>query len=337
MAAVAVLAPQVVTEFAMDVRAGLSNTQQKSLPSKYLYDELGSSLFEAICLLPEYGLTRAETRILRQHADAIVSSLPENSVVAELGSGTGTKTRILLDAIRRRNGQNGQNGQNGSSGPQVFYHPIEISASALRRCESEFENVPGIRCAGVQSEYLDGLRKVADHRVPGQHLVVLFLGSSIGNFTHEEGLKFLSEVRATLQSGDALLLATDLVKPVEKLLAAYDDPTGVTAAFNRNLLGRINRELQGNFNLSKYAHQARYNEESRSIEMHLCALADQVVSIRQLRQRFRIGEGETIWTESSHKYSLPEIRELASSCGFQFAGHWLDRTWGFAENLWTVS
>jgi L-histidine Nalpha-methyltransferase len=328
--AVGVFAPSAVSEFAIDVRQGLSTEGQKSLPSKYLYDALGSALFEAICVLPEYGLTRAEARLLHRLASAIVSALPDNLVVAELGSGSGRKTRILLDAIRRKDQRSGFR-------PLTWYHPIEISRAALERCESELSNVPGIRCLGIQQEYLDGLREVAAKRAPGQHLLVLFLGSSIGNFNQEEGVEFLSQARGILQPGDALLLAADLVKPVEKLIVAYDDPAGVTAAFNLNLLGRINRELHADFDLRNYAHEALYNEETHSVEMHLRARVDQMVRIESLGMDVCIRQGESIWTETSHKYFLHELQSLARDTQFHFGGQRIDETWGFAENLWTVA
>jgi L-histidine Nalpha-methyltransferase len=327
--AVAVLAPTAISEFAADVREGLSRPQ-KSVPSKYLYDDLGTALFEAICLLPEYGVTRAETRILEAHADSIAAALPQDLIVAELGSGTGKKTRILLEAISKRK---------HAGAPlyeQTYYHPIEISLAALQRCEMELRDLQGIRCGGVQREYLTGLREVALQRAPGQQLCVLFLGSSIGNFDEEEGVQFVSQLRAELRSGDALLLAADLVKPVDKLLAAYDDPTGVTAAFDLNVLGRINRELQGDFDLVRFAHNALYNHRTHSVEMHLRSLADQTAHIQQLGLRVRVCEGETIWTESSHKYSLGELQSLAVEAGFEIAGQWIEEEWGFAENLWVV-
>lgn len=336
--AVATLVASANAEFAMDVREGLSREGQKTLPSKYLYDALGSSLFESICLLPEYGLTRAEAGILERHADAIVARLPEKLTVAELGSGTGKKTRILLEAIRRRAERrspfNGHTTNGHTTNGHTTYHPIEISPAALERCESELRTVPGLRIVGVRQEYLEGLREVAGQRGPGEPLLVLFLGSSIGNFDNEEGVKFLSQVRSVLRAGDALLLAVDLVKPEETLLVAYDDPTGVTSAFDLNLLSRINRELGGHFDLQKFEHQALYNPETRSIEMHLRSLVDQNVCIEQLDMSFTIRRGETIWTETSHKYSLPELDDIARKTKFRAVGRWMDTNWGFAENLW---
>lgn len=328
--AVTVVSPSTLSEFAIDVRDGLSAPEQKTLSSKYFYDALGSALFEAICLLPEYGLTRAEARILERYADCIVANLPQNLTVVELGSGSGKKTRILLDAIRKK--------QEQTSGLQeTSYHPIEISPMALERTECELRLLPGVRTLGIQHEYLDGLREVAAKRAPGENLFVLFLGSSIGNFSYNESLQFLSQIRSTLQSGDSFLLAADLIKPVEQLLAAYDDPTGVTAAFNLNLLSRINRELGGNFDLARFEHQALFNEQTHSIEMHLRSLDDQIVHIAALNTRFHFAAGETIWTETSHKYSLHELHSLARSSNFRFQSQWIDHQWPFAEHLWSVT
>src|SRR5262249_44270781 len=160
-------------------------------------------------------------------------------------------------------------------------------------------------------EYLDGLREVAAQRTRGEQLLVLFLGSTIGNFDRPADAKFLRAVRQTLQPEDALLLGTDLIKPIPQLLDAYDDALGVTAAFNRNLLVRVNRELGGNFRLSEFAHEARFNPETRSVEMHLRSLRSQNVSIARAGLTVTFREGETIWTETSHKYSRPELLQLA--------------------------
>ena len=216
-------------DFAADVRAGLTRSGQKELPSKYLYDDVGSALFEVISHLPEYGLTRADERLLRRHANEIVDRLAAPVAVAELGSGSGKKTRWLLEALCRRQ--------------RTFYYPVEISRSALVMCERELSDIDSISIVGFEREYLDGLLEVAAHRQRNQRLLVLFLGSTIGNFDRAAGMKFLTEVRRILMPGDSLLLGTDLEKSNSQLLKAYDDEVGVTAAFNLNLLARINREL----------------------------------------------------------------------------------------------
>jgi len=306
-------------EFAADVRAGLTRTGQKELPSKYLYDNVGSALFEVISHLPEYGLTRADERLLRRHADEIVDRLSGPVAVAELGSGSGKKTRWLLEALCRRQ--------------RTSYYPVEISHSALVMCEKELRDIDRISIVGFEREYLDGLLEVAAYRKSGQQLFVLFLGSTIGNFDRPAGVKFLAEVRHILQPGDALLLGTDLEKPSAQLLAAYDDELGVTAAFNLNLLSRVNRDLGADFDLREFVHMAKINTEARSVEMHLQSQRRQLVSIPAAEIVVEFGEGETIWTESSHKYSAGEMIETARNAGFRCENQWIDEQWPFAENL----
>ena len=306
-------------DFARDVRTGLARPGQKELPSKYLYDDVGSALFEVISRLPEYGLTRADERLLRRHADEIVDRISGPVAVAELGSGSGKKTRWLLEALCRRQ--------------PTFYFPVEISRSALTMCERELRDIDAISIVGFEREYLDGLLEVAAYRQDGQSLLVLFLGSTVGNFDRPAGVKFLAEVRRILAPGDALLLGTDLEKPCDQLLQAYDDELGVTAAFNLNLLGRANRELDADFDLRQFAHVARINHNERSVEMHLRSRRRQVVSIPAAEVVIEFMEGETIWTESSHKYSLAEIRPMARNAGFRCEAQWIDDEWPFAENL----
>jgi L-histidine Nalpha-methyltransferase len=308
-----------VYEFAADVRAGLSLPKQKELPSKYLYDEVGSALFEVISVLPEYGLTRADERVLRRHAHDLVARLEKPVVVAELGSGSGKKTRWILEALCRHQ--------------HTSYCPIEISRTALAMCERELGDMDAISIVGFEREYLDGLAEVAARREEGEHILVLFLGSTIGNFDRPAGIKFLRQVRQILEPGDALLLGTDLEKPIPQLLAAYDDPLGVTSAFNLNLLARINRELDADFVLEDFEHTVRFNSEARSVEMHLRSKRDQVVSIPRAEFTARFREGETIWTESSHKYSRFEVVKLAHTSGFRCDSQWVDEQWPFAENL----
>src|SRR5580698_6553033 len=214
------VSPAVTAEFSSDVVVGLSQPGQKELPSKYLYDEVGSALFDVICVLPEYGLSRAGMRSLVRNAPVIV---------AELGSGSGQKTRVILEALAKRQ--------------RVNYYPIDISGTALSRCEREIGQIDQVSIVGFERAYLEGLREVAARRKDGEKIFVLFLGSTIGNFDRPAGDQFLREVRGILQAGDALLLATDLEKPVEQLVNAYDDEAGVTAAFNMNYLARLNREL----------------------------------------------------------------------------------------------
>ncbi|MFY9844183.1 MAG: L-histidine N(alpha)-methyltransferase [Terriglobales bacterium] len=312
----------VAYEFAADVRAGLARPGQKELPSKYLYDDVGSALFEVISHLPEYGLTRADERLLRRHASEIVARLDAPVAVAELGSGSGKKTRWILEAL--------------GQWQQTFYYPVEISRSALVMCERELSDIDSISIVGFEREYLDGLLEVAAHRQRHQHLFVLFLGSTIGNFDRPAGVNFLAEVRRILEPGDSLLLGTDLEKPAAQLLKAYDDEIGVTAAFNLNLLARINRELDADFDLAQFAHIARINPEARSVEMHLQSKCRQTVRIPAADLRVDFLEGETIWTESSHKYSSTEVFQMAENAGFSCQAQWIDEQWPFAENLLTA-
>jgi L-histidine Nalpha-methyltransferase len=308
-----------VSEFASDVRASLTKPGQRELPSKYLYDEVGSALFETISVLPEYGLTRADARLLKKFAGEIVGRLPLPIQVAELGSGSGKKTRWILEALSRRQ--------------KTYYYPIEISPSALAACAKELGQIDLVSIVGYEQPYLEGLRAVAEGRGEQDHLLVLFLGSTIGNFDRDAGEEFLREMRAILRPGDALLLGTDLEKNVELQLLAYDDPAGVTAAFNLNLLGRINRELGANFDLSSFEHDARWNAAERRIEMHLRSKRRQSAQIPAAALRIMLDEDETIWTESSHKYNAEEIRGMAARTGFRCDGQWIDEEWPFAQNL----
>lgn len=305
-------------EFAADVVLGLSHPGQKELPSKYLYDEVGSALFDVICLLPEYGLSRAGMRLLQKHSGEIVARLPRPVTIAELGSGSGLKTRWLLEALARRQ--------------RVHYFPIDISRSALHRCQKELGQMDNVSVVGFENAYLEGLREVAARRGEDP-LLVLFLGSTIGNFDRPAGNEFLREVRSVLRPGDSLLLATDLVKPVPQLVLAYDDPAGVTAAFNKNLLARINRELGGNFDLMQFDHLARWDAAERRIEMHLRSRTWQRVIIRAAGRQFLLQPGETIWTESSHKYDPREVKEMGVRAGFQSDMQWIDSEWELAHTL----
>ena len=308
-----------LTGFAADVRDGLTKTEQKELPSKYLYDPLGSKLFEAICELQEYGLTRADDRLLQRHAHEIASHIPGDVLVCELGSGSGRKTRWILEAMARRR--------------YIRYFPIEISPAALAVCQRELSDIESVGIVGLEREYLDGLLDVAARRTEGQRLLVLFLGSTIGNFSAPADSNFLRDIRRMLRAGDVLLLGTDLEKPVAQLVDAYDDPLGVTAAFNLNLLARINRELGANFDLRQFEHQARFNPVTSSVEMHLHSLCKQTVTISMARLTVGFEAGETIWTENSHKYSLAEVRHKSNTAGFDLQAQWIDDDWHFAENL----
>ena len=308
--------------FAVAVSDSLGKVGQRELPSIYLYDELGTALFEAITLLPEYGLTRAEERLLRRHAGAMLEHLPPPVAVVELGSGSGRKTRWILEALADRE--------------PVAYFPIDISAAALVKCHQELGNLGAISIVGLEKSYLEGLQEVAARRRPDQTLLVLFLGSTIGNFDPPAAEKFLRDIRRHLRPGDALLLGTDVEKSIDAMLLAYDDPAGVTAAFNLNLLARINRELGGNFLLFNFEHDVLYRQMDRRIEMHLRSTRNQTVSIRAADFTCLFREGETIWTEACHKFRVEEIPAIARRTGFLCEAQWIDTEWAFAENLLIV-
>jgi L-histidine Nalpha-methyltransferase len=310
-------------DFAAEVRRGLSKPGQKELPSSFLYDEVGSALFEVICLLPEYGLSRAGARLLQMHAEEITDRLPLPVIVAELGSGSGTKTRWILEALAKRQ--------------PVKYFPIDISRTALSRCWQELGHLDSVSLVGFERAYLDGLLEVAARRKSGERLLVLFLGSTIGNFDRPAGEAFIRQVREILVPGDALLLAADLEKPLPQLLAAYDDPTGVTAAFNLNMLGHLNRSFGADFDLSKFVHSVRYDQDHRRIEMHLRSMADQQIRIPAASFVFNISNGETIWTESSHKYNCQEVVTMGERAGFSCNGQWVDREWPFSQSLFLAT
>ncbi len=308
-----------VREFAGAVRESLRGHSQKTLDSRYLYDAIGSHLFEVITLLPEYGVTRADERVIDCHAGDLAQEMGSTVVLAELGSGTGVKTHRIISELTR-------------NGPLVYF-PIDVSASALDRCQRELEHIDEVDVQPLQLPYFEGLRVAMDRTPQDTRLLLLFLGGTIGNFDRPAIPEFLKRLRSTIRSGDAFLLGSDLEKPVPQLLAAYDDVLGVTAAFNLNVLARINRELGGNFDLASFEHLARYDAGERRIEMHLRARSDQNVRIRAADMEIHIQEGETIWTESSHKFNIEEIARISKACGFRCAAQWVDADWPFAETL----
>lgn len=308
-----------LSQFALDVAEGLSSFRQKKISPRYFYDDLGTTLFEAITRLPEYGLTRADERLLRGHADQIAAKTRETSLVAELGSGTGKKTIHILQALSRK-------------GKSPVYRPIDVSSAALETCQRDLGHVSDID--GICGDWLEGLQQAARERYDDSPLLLLFLGSSIGNVDRQDIVEFLRSLRLRLRLGDFFLLGADLVKDIDLMLAAYDDPTGVTAAFNLNLLGRINRELDAGFDLRSFAHEVRWNAWQRCIEMHLVSRCAQTVYIGALDRSFDFLPGETIWTESSHKFTNDELAGYARSCGFASLATWTDREWPFSETLW---
>jgi L-histidine Nalpha-methyltransferase len=288
----------------------------RTLPSALLYDALGSALFEAITELPEYGLTRADLRLIEAHAGDAVAALDGTVDVVELGPGGGRKAALFMRAVTARQ-------------PRAVFTGIDVSASALRECRRALEQLDGVEVRCVEGTYLDGLRGA--ERVQGARRLVLFLGSNLSNFDRRDALAFLRDVRATLLPGDALLLATDLEKPAAALLPAYDDALGVTAAFDRNLLVRLNRECGADFQLADFAHEARWSAPERRIEMHL--VARRACEVRLLGEAFAFAAGDSIWTESSHRFRVDELRAWADESGFRCARQWTDAAWPFAHSL----
>jgi len=311
--------------FAGDVRAGLS-ADSKSLSPKYFYDELGSRLFEAICCLPEYYLTRAEGEILRTSAAEIVSSVTGPVRLLELGSGSAEKTRHLIEALLTKQ-------------TDLHYLPVDISDSILELASQRLLRLyPGLRITAFAADYFTALQALAKNvpSDPRTHTVALFLGSNIGNFGRDESRDFLRAVRRLLRPDDALLLGADLRKSTEILIPAYDDALGVTAAFNLNLLERINRELEGDFDVKKFRHSATYNEELGRIEIRLVSREPQIIRVRAIDLEVKFSEGETIRTENSYKFDLELLSVMAEDTGFSLAKTWFDSANLYSFNLFVA-
>jgi len=304
--------------FAQDVASGLGSNP-KRLPSKYFYDELGSALFDAITLLPEYYLTRAETEILREWGWEIVRALGNPVEFVELGSGSAVKTRILIEeALRVQR--------------TLHYSPIDISSEALRAsAEMLVERYPHLTVTAYAADYFAILRHGALRR-PGR-VMAMFMGSNIGNYEPAQARELLRTLGAGLKSGDGILLGADLKKDARTLQLAYDDAAGVTAAFNKNLLGRINRELGGDFDLDRFRHVAEYDSQAGCVHSYLESQCGQLVRIEALQAAIPFASGERVHTESSYKFSEHDVRALARDCGLTFERSWLDAQERFSVNL----
>jgi L-histidine N-alpha-methyltransferase len=315
----ALVPAEAAKEFAADVQYYLT-LQPRQLPSRYLYDALGSALFDAICRLPWYGITRAETRLLAAHGREIFDRLGRVSTIVELGSGDGEKLRLLVH----------------SGAPHtrpLTIHLVDVSAKALTTSARTVSELNDVVIVLHETTYEVGMEELASEpRAPGRRLAV-FLGSNIGNFDVPGAHEFLRAIRRGLGAGDGLLLGADLVKPEPTLQLAYDDPLGVTAAFNRNLLVRINRELGGDFDLEAFEHAAIWNADASRVEMHLVARQPQRVRIPAADLDMRFDTGERIWTESSYKYDPGQVVAMLESAGFQCAAQWIDESDRFALTL----
>jgi L-histidine Nalpha-methyltransferase len=311
--------------FANDVGLGLTE-DPKSLSPKYFYDALGSQLFEAICLLPEYYLTRAETEIFQSHAAEIIAQMQAPSApvgIVELGSGSSIKTRLLIEAILARQ-------------DRLHYRPIDISATILEQSAGKLlGDYPNLYITANVSDYTEGLSSVV--RRDGERIFVLFLGSNIGNYMPEEGRSLLTQIRRTLRPGDGLLLGADLKKSPAILEPAYNDALGVTAAFNLNLLLRINRELDADFDPARFEHRAVYNEREGRVEIFIVSRAAQSVRIKKIGVRVEFREGELIHTENSYKYDPAQLEALARETGFKPNRSWFDSEKRFSCNLWAAN
>jgi L-histidine Nalpha-methyltransferase len=307
----------LIPAIADEVYEGLTGTP-KSLPPKLFYDDAGSALFEEITRLPEYYLTRTERAILCRHAQSIARAMQPGTSVVELGAGNGEKTGILLEALGRRN-------------LRVNYFPVELSQSAVAQAKQQLEaQFQFLQVHPVVEDFCADLRFI--RQVPPPRLV-LYIGSSIGNLDASHAQQLLCDVRAELAPGDVLLLGTDLVKDVPLLLSAYDDPQGVTARFNLNLLARINRELGGHFELESFRHIALWNHMLSRMEMHLESVREQQVRIDLLDLNLHFAAGERIHTENSHKYTVESGRAMLQRAGFSLARTFTDERRWFAVHL----
>ncbi len=311
------VAPARETALGAEVYRGLS-TSPRTLSPWLFYDERGSELFERITLLPEYYLTRTERALFAAHAAEIVAaaSVGERLALVELGAGTALKTGLLLGAAAAAQGT-------------VDYHAIDVAESALAEARRHLEaRIPGVRVHTRVADYTEGLGPLSEGRK-----LVLYIGSSLGNFEPPAAAALLASVRRQLAPGDRLLLGVDHVKAPELLLAAYDDAEGVTAEFNRNVLRRIDREFGADFNLSAWAHEARWNEAASRIEMHLCSAVAQTVRIPALELQLRFAAGETIHTENSYKFTGAGVRALLAEAGFALGTVWSDERGWFGVYL----
>jgi len=300
------------TPIGAEVYRGLTDTP-KHLSPWLFYDERGSQIFEAITRLPEYYLTRTERGIFARNADEILESAGSLPLtIVELGAGTAEKTGLLLQAAVRRQGT-------------VDYVPIDVSETALDAAKQHLEaEIPGVRLAARVADYTEGIAEIPS---PGRRLV-LYIGSSIGNFEPADGVRVLREVRRRLVPGDLLLLGVDHVKDKTTLLRAYDDAAGVTAEFNKNMLTRINRELGANFNTRLFRHRAKWNAERSRIEIYLESLAAQRVTIPTLELEVKFARGESIHTENSYKFTPESIGAIVERAGFAVTQRWTDeRDW----------
>jgi L-histidine N-alpha-methyltransferase len=295
--------------FADAVEHGLGG-DPKTLPCRFLYDAVGSEIFEEICELPEYYLTRAERQVLHDHADDIAGQFEQAVTLAELGSGSSTKTRLLIEAFLRRQ-------------PRLRYVPVDISPTMLEdTAQGLLGDYHALEIHAIASEYQEGLRHVG--RETGQAKVIAWLGSNVGHCDRAAAARFLRSIRDAMAPRDRVLIGIDLRKQKEMLERAYDDAQGVTARFNLNLLARINRELEGDFVLEQFRHEANWREQEGRVELGLRSLQAQTVRIGALDMTVSFAADEWLHTEDSYKYSLAEIDTLCAAAGLEVGQRWTD-------------
>jgi L-histidine Nalpha-methyltransferase len=303
--------------FAEDVRTGLL-ARPKRLSPRWFYDALGSALFEAICRLPWYRITRSESALLARHAGPIVDAAGKDASLVELGGGSGEKLAILVDAAAAR-------------GYAPAVHLIDVSSRALDLAAATLARFPDVRVTSHEATYEAGLRATVPPATGRQ--LVLFLGSNIGNFDPPDAAALLQQMAGALRADDLVLLGADLVKPERELLLGYDDPLGLTAAFNKNVLLRINTELGAAIDLRSFVHEARWNAGASRVEMHLISTRRQVVEIPRARCRVTFERGESIWTESSYKFEPSGLEQMGTRAGLVMEQQWVDGAAGFALTL----
>lgn len=306
-------------QFAADVLRALDQ-RPRQLPSRYFYDALGSALFDAICRLPWYSLTRAEMRLLAQHGEAILQACAPLTDLVELGPGNGEKLVALLRAHR-------------DDDSPLRVHLVDISRAALALASGLVSGLPGVEVATHQATYQAGLGAVSREQTGDGATLALFLGSNLGNFHPPDALALLRQLHDALRPGDLFLLGADLVKDEAVMQAAYDDPLGVTAAFNRNLLVRINRELGANFSLDDFAHRAVWNPQASRMESYLVSTRRQDVTFEVGGRTLTFDAGEPIWTESSYKFTVDGVFDLLEEAGFTRRHAWVDEADRFALTL----
>lgn len=317
---------EALAAFAADIRLGLGKAQ-KALPAQYFYDDLGSQLFEAICQLPWYPITRAEKRLLERYAAAMVAPLGTIADLVELGSGSGEKLATVAAAIPATQAPRGK----------LPVHLIDISEKALELSRSNLGRLPYLEVHSHRETYEAGLQSLSEGRAKEGARLVLFLGSNIGNFDRSSAERLLSEVRRALRPGDGLLLGADLVRSEADLVLAYDDPLGVTAAFNKNLLVRMNRELGADFDLDAWKHRAVFSAKESRVEMHLVSRRPQRVRVPGAGIEASFAEGETIWTESSYKYTEDSVASLGERVGLRRRDQWIEPEGCFSTTLFVVA